>query len=160
MKTFADTNALVRLYLQLPGHDRVLELLASEEARRSWPLPVTHLLLFEVTNAIHRMVFESRSGGRWRVTPESAALGLAEFTGHLEEGSFLRRSPITLADIEPEFVSLASRHTQGHGFRTCDILHVASASKLRCRRFISFDAQANALARLAGLKVEGPGANP
>jgi predicted nucleic acid-binding protein len=36
---------------------------------------------------------------------------------------------------------------------TYDIIHVASALKLKCRRFLSFDAKANTLARLAGLKT-------
>ena len=114
---------------------------------------MTDLLRFEVTNAIHRMVFESRSGGPWRVTAESAALGLAEFSQHLKEGTFLRRSPLTLAELEPEFISMAPRYTPKLGFRTYDILHVASAVALRAGRFISLDAKANELARLVGLET-------
>jgi predicted nucleic acid-binding protein len=60
---------------------------------------------------------------------------------------------LTLTDIEREFDSLVRRHTATHGFRTYDIIHVASALKLKCRRFLSFDAKANSLARLAGLKT-------
>jgi hypothetical protein len=32
-------------------------------------------------------------------------------------------------------------------------MHVCSALKLRCKRFLSFDAKANALAKLVGLKT-------
>ena len=103
MSLYVDANVLVRLYLQLPGHRGILDQISVRSARAAWPLPVTDLLRFEVTNAIHRMVFESRSGGQWRVTPESAVLGLAEFSQHQEEGVFLRRSPLTLAEIELEY---------------------------------------------------------
>jgi predicted nucleic acid-binding protein len=153
MSLYVDANVLVRLYLQLPGHSGILNRISVRSARAEWPLPVTDLLRFEVTNAIHRMVFESRSGGQWRVTPESAVLGLAEFSQHQEEGVFLRRSPLTLAEIEPEFISLATRYTPKLGFRTYDILHVASALALRADRFISFDAKANELARLVGMET-------
>ena len=57
---------------------------------------------------------------------------------------------MVLTDIESEFDSLVRRYTAKHGFRTYDIIHVASALKLRCKRFLSFDAKANALAKLVG----------
>lgn len=151
MRVYADANVLVRLYLQLPSHREILDQIMLKSVRKAWPLPVTDLLRFEVTNAIHRMVFESRSGGQWRVTVESAALGLAEFSQHQEEGTLLKRSPLTLAELEPEFISMATRYTPKLGFRTYDILHVASALVLRAERFISLDAKANALARMVGM---------
>ena len=153
MKTYVDANVLVRMYLQLPGRDEALALLTSREARSAWPISVTNLLFLEVSNAIPRMVFESRTGGRWRVTPEAAAVGLAEFSEHIQEGTFLKRLPLGLADFESEFTSLAARHTAKHGFRTYDIVHVASAITMRCRRFFSFDTKARALAKLAGLET-------
>ncbi len=56
-------------------------------------------------------------------------------------------------DVEPEFLSLVARHTARQGFRTYDILHVASALTLRCKRFISYDTKANTLAKAGGLKT-------
>ncbi len=153
MKAYVDANAWVRLYLQLPGHPEILALITGKESRSSWPLPITALLRLEVINGIHRMVFESRSGGQWRVPPESAAAGLAEFAEHLRDGELIRHVPLSPADLEPEFTSLADRHTAKHGFRTYDILHVASAVKLGCGRFLSLDSKANTLARLANLKT-------
>ncbi len=151
MKTYVDANLLVRLYLQLPGHLEALEQIGDKSKDLTTPLPMTDLLRFEVLNAIHRMVFESRSGGQWRVTPEAAAIGLADLEDQIVRGVRLRCVPLSLADIEPEFASLTARFTAKHGFRTYDIIHVASAITLRCRRFLSFDAKANKLAKLAGL---------
>jgi predicted nucleic acid-binding protein len=99
------------------------------------------------------MVFESRAGGQWRVTPEAAAIGLADFEERISHGVRLRRVPLSLADIDSEFSSLAARFTAKHGFRTYDIMHVASAITLRCRRFFSFDVKAKKLAKLAGLQT-------
>lgn len=153
MKTYVDANLLVRLYLQLPGRDEALALINGTDGKLGSPLPLTDLLRLEIGNAIHRMVFESRTGGPWRVTPESAALGLAEFEENIADGILLKRTPLTLADIEPEFTLLAARFTAKHGFRTYDIIHVASAITMRCRRFLSFDVKAKKLAKLAGLET-------
>jgi predicted nucleic acid-binding protein len=154
MKTYADANLLVRIYLQLPEREAALEKLTAADTRSGTPLPMTDLLRFEVLNAIHRMVFESRTGGHWRVTVESAAAALAEFGEHLEEGLFIKRVPLALAEIESEFEMLVARHTASGGFRTYDVIHVASALALGCERFLSFDARAIALAKLAGLRVK------
>ena len=153
MKTYVDANALIRLYLNLPGSSEIDATLKSAEGRRMWPVSVTQLLQFEVANGIQRMVFESRTGGQWRVTPEAAACAQADFEEDMSGEVFLRRSPLTLADIEPEFTLLSARFTAKHGFRTYDILHVASALTMRCRRFLSFDVKAKKLAKLAGLET-------
>jgi predicted nucleic acid-binding protein len=151
MKTYVDANALVRLYLNLPGSDEMHELIKGAEGRRMWPVPVPRLLQFEITNSIQRMEFESRTGGQWRVTPEIAACAHADFDEDLKCEVFLKRTPLSLADIEPEFLSLTARFTAKHGFRTYDVIHIASALTLRCRRFLSFDAKALKLAKLVGL---------
>jgi predicted nucleic acid-binding protein len=153
MNVYVDANFLVRMYLELPGCDEVVKLLNSRSGRRAWPHPVTHLLRFEIINAFQRLVFESRTGGQWRVTPESSAIALADFERDLSDGVFLVRSPLTLADIEPEYDSLVDRYTAREGFRTYDILHVASARTLDCGKFLTFDERAKKLATLAGMNT-------
>ncbi len=76
---------------------------------------------------------------------------MAEFTDHLDGGVFLRRQPLTLDEIEPEFDRLVARHTAREGFRTYDVLHVSTARTMGCKRFVTFDTRARALARLEGL---------
>ena len=58
--------------------------------------------------------------------------------------------------LEERFEELAARHTGRRGFRTYDLLHVASTQLLDCDTFWSFDQKANALASLEGLKVLNP----
>jgi predicted nucleic acid-binding protein len=153
MKVYVDTNFLVRLYLGLPRCDEAVKMLTGRGGRRGWPHPVTCLLRFEVLNALSRMVFESGTGGQWRVTPESAAMARADFERDLSEGVFLVRSPLTLEDIAPEFESLVERYTARNGFRTYDLMHVASARTMGCGKFLSFDDKAKSQARLIGLKT-------
>lgn len=150
MKTYIDANALVRYYLMIPGREQLLAALNDPD---DLPIPVTPLIKFEVTNALERMVFETRHGGTARTTPEMAMVAQTNFDGDLSQGIKLTPISLSLPDIESQFDTLVRRQTATHGFRTYDVMHVASALKLRCKRFLSFDAKANALAKLVGLKT-------
>jgi predicted nucleic acid-binding protein len=154
MKTYVDANALLRLYLDFDGSGQARDLVTAPKVRRHWPLPVPSLLLFEVSNGLQRMVFESRAGGQWTVTPEAAAAAWYEFTTHLEQATFLQHSPLTLRELEGDVESLVARYTARHGFRTYDIIHVASARALGCSRFLTFDAKARKLAQLVGMQTD------
>ncbi len=151
MRVYIDTNLLVRLYLNLDGTGQAHDLLFHKEIKAAWPLPVTDLLACELTNALQRLVYESNHRGQWRITPESAMASQRFFDDHLEQQTFLIHSPLTLADAKPKFAELSQRHTAKHGFRTYDMLHVASALTLNCSHFFSFDKKANQLAQLEGL---------
>jgi predicted nucleic acid-binding protein len=150
VKTYLDTNLLTQHYL---GVNRTVtdELILSDGAERAYP--VTDLLYLEMRNAMQRMVFEARNGGNHRVTQEGALVAISDLEDDLNEGMFLIRKPLLLSQIEARFLSLADRHTAKHGFRTYDILHVASALHLGCTTFFSFDKKALELAKLEGLKT-------
>ena len=60
---------------------------------------------------------------------------------------------LAAAELEKQFAELSLRHTARHGFRTCDLLPVASALVLKCDGFWSFDPKAARLPALEGLKV-------
>jgi predicted nucleic acid-binding protein len=60
---------------------------------------------------------------------------------------------IPTSEVERQFEELSLRHTARHGFRTYDLLHVASALALKCDTFWSFDSKASKPAELEGLKV-------
>ncbi|NOX98184.1 MAG: type II toxin-antitoxin system VapC family toxin [Verrucomicrobia bacterium] len=154
MRVYIDTNLLVRLYLNLDGTGQAHELLFQKEIKTTWPLLVTDLLACEFTNALQRLVYESKHTGQWRVTPESAMASQGFFNDHLEQQTFLIHSPLTLADVKPKFKKLSQRHTAKHGFRTYDMLHVASALTLQCTHFFSFDKKVNQLAKLEGLLAQ------
>jgi predicted nucleic acid-binding protein len=68
-------------------------------------------------------------------------------------GQALERREIDIDGLVTQFESLALRHTARHGFRTYDLLHVASALVLGCTTFWSFDERARRLARLEGFQT-------
>jgi len=154
MIVYADTNFFTNSLLALthtPDADALLESLRHSQAA---PLPVTWLLRMEFTNALQRLVFETRHGTQQlRVTPESAMLAGAEFIKEAEQGILAREQVLALEDLEAVFDMLAHRHTAKHGFRTYDLFHVASALVLGCDTFWSFDVKARKLAGLEGLKT-------
>ena len=57
------------------------------------------------------------------------------------------------AELAEKAEQLSLRHTARRGFRTYDLLHVASALLLGCDSFLSFDEKASQLAKLEGLHL-------
>ncbi len=68
----------------------------------------------------------------------------------VSQDDFLRAASIELRDIERQFEELSLRYTAKFGFRTYDLLHVASALVLKCDTFWSFDPKASKLASWKG----------
>jgi predicted nucleic acid-binding protein len=153
MRAYADTNFLARLYLPIVGADEAARLVASAQADESPLLPITWLHRLETINAFQLHVFMGKTRGQTRVTPEQAAAAQATFQADLAQPTFLRAVQLSLPELEAQFAELALRHTAKHGFRTYDLLHVASALFLRCDTFWSFDPKASRLASLEGLEV-------
>jgi predicted nucleic acid-binding protein len=151
MRPYADTNFLCRLYLPLAESGEAARRIADAKAAASPPLPVTWLHRLEAINAFQLFVFTGNTRGQTRVTPEQAAAAQATFRADLVQPTFLQSAQLTSPDLEAQFEELALRHTAKHGFRTYDLLHVASALLLRCDAFWSFDRKASKLAALEGL---------
>lgn len=153
MKRYLDANFLIRHYLPIGDDEELKRFLRATNDWKSEPALVTTLCRLEVTNAFQRMVFESRSGGRGRVTPEGAAAAQGDFEEDLEDCALIKPVLLTLEDLEPQFAELVGRYTAKYGFRAYDLLHVASALHLGCDTFWSFDVKALKLAKLEGLKT-------
>jgi len=108
----------------------------------------------EVVNALQQCVFLTRQGmQQLRVTSELASAAEARFFDEVDLGIHYQHSSIKPETVETMFRDLSHRHTAKEGFRTYDILHVASALVLGCDTFWSFDAKAKKLAKLEGLVV-------
>ncbi len=153
MTPYADTNFFTRLYLPLAESAEASDLFTRAQCAGSPPLPVTWLHRLETTNAFQLHVFAGKVRGQVRITAEQAAAAHATFRTDLARPTFLRPVQIGLQELEAQFEELALRHTGRHGFRTYDLLHVASAVLLRCDRFWSFDPKASRLAALEGLQA-------
>lgn len=144
MKVYADTNFLSYLYLPAEG---------SAEAQKQLqgigePLPITWLLRLELINAIEQSVVTGFAQAR--VAREHAAAAQAWVREDFLGPAFAAVE-LPLDRLCAHFEELSLRHTARHGFRTYDILHVASAHLLDCTAFWSRDGRASKLARLEGL---------
>jgi predicted nucleic acid-binding protein len=153
MSPYADTNFFTRFYLELPDSHLADDLIESAFKNQAKGIPVTWLHRLETINAFQLHVFVAKSPGQPHVTPERAALALANFRSDSANNLFLQNTLLPSDKLESQFEELSLRHTARHGFRTYDLLHVASALVLECDTFWSFDPKANKLARLEGLRV-------
>lgn len=154
MKPYADSNFFSRFYLRVSESDQAVDRLSRAAAADSEPLPVTWLHRVETINAFQLYVFASNAGGQGRVTREQAAAAHATFHEDLAHPTFLRCVHLGMEDLATTVEELALRHTSRHGFRTYDLLHVASALLLQCDAFWSFDRKASRLAALEGLRTQ------
>lgn len=152
MKPYADSNFFTRLYLSLP-ESNLAEAWLEKARREESPLPTTWLLRLEVLNAFEQQVFVSRLQGQPKITFEQAGAAQANFREDMARSRFTRNARLLDHDLSEKFEALSLRHTARHGFRTYDILHVASALLLGCDTFWSFDMKACKLAALEGLRL-------
>jgi predicted nucleic acid-binding protein len=153
MKVFADTNFFTNLWVELSQSDQA-NVLYRQVVLAGVRLPVTRLIRMELTNALQRLVFEARHGTQsFRVSNEMALAARGILDSELMAGLFFEWCPISDDELETTFESLAYRYTATEGFRTYDIMHVASALVLGCDTFWSFDERANKLAKLVGLQT-------
>ncbi len=153
MSPYADTNFFTRIYLRLADSEEAWRLADALPSKAGCSVPVTWLHRLEFVNALQLHLFSARSPGQPFVTPEQAALALANFREDLTKEGFVRNAVVSIGDLENQFEELSLRHTAKHGFRTYDLLHVASALALKCDTFWSFDPKASRLAALEGLKI-------
>ena len=151
MKPYADTNFFTRFYLDLPESESISGLLHEAREDKADLLPVTWLHRVELCNALQFHIFQGAKSGNKRVTMEQA--GTAWHTFQSEIGTRIDAVAISLDEVGEQAEQLAFHYTARHGFRTYDVLHVASALLLGCDTFWSFDTKASRLAKLEGLKT-------
>ena len=153
MKPYADTNFFTRLYLPLPESEEADRLLNFAKRSAAFMLPVTWLHRMELANAFEISVWLGKQGGHPRISSQNAAVAQANFKDDLASETFLCVETIEISALQLQFEDTVERNTAKHGFRTYDILHVVSARLLGCDHFFSFDARANKLAQIEGLKI-------
>ena len=137
-----DTSFLFSLYGRDAHTDRALALVTKLSA----PLTLTPLNDYELRNAVRFGVF------RKVLETTAGAEILAAFDSDLANGSLVLNQT-NLTSVVNEAKRLSAAHTAVTGHRSFDILHVAAASHLSAKVFLSFDANQRSLAHAAGLKT-------
>jgi hypothetical protein len=95
----------------------------------------------------------ARSSGRTAAVASNFGLvGLGSDTGYFISG-FLHMPDLDFRALFEHAECLSAAHTAVIGTRSLDILHVAAASLLGARQFVSFDRRQRSLAFKAGLRI-------
>lgn len=138
---YLDTSAFLKLYLRESGSREVQDLVTAQDD----PLPVWDILEGELINALRLKVF-------WQeITPDQADAQI-DLYHQRKRQAFYHVPETDRGALMGAFRNL-SRETPRLGCRTLDILHVAFASLLRPRAFVTFDERQRALAAHAGLEA-------
>ena len=154
MRVYADSNFVMALLVETIHSPEAIRLQLVAGKNQTLPFPITFLSRLEVLNVLQLAVFQARHGvPGTKISPEMALVQETFFLNELElKANFV---PVNLSESKllTQFQTLIHHHTAKEGFRTYDVLHVASAMVLGCDTFWSFDARAKRLAQLAGLAV-------
>ncbi len=143
---YADSNFIVSLYVMRgssPAAFSALRLLSINQKA----VPFTWLHQIEVINAFHRTAFLTNKDSN------SALAATALLEGDLAAHRRVAWVQTPLVRVQTLARQLIERHTSRDGYRTYDVLHVASALALEAHSFWTFDTDASALAKAEGLKV-------
>jgi hypothetical protein len=150
MGVFPDTSFLGSLYLPRPSSPEA----AATFAALPGALPVTTLLLYEFENAVRLGAWLHQHDKHKGFSIQMAQVALARLEADIDAG-VLEIVPCDFATVVPIARNLSSARTWRSGYRSFDLLHVATALSLKAERFLSFDTSQRDLAQAEGLAV-GP----
>ena len=137
-----DTSFLFSLY----GTDVHSPKAVAWSMRNTRALCLNSLVHFEFGNALKFSEF------RQVIPPGSAARYRAGFESAIAQGRLIVETS-NLADVIDEARRLSSTYTLTDGHRGFDILHVASALKMKATHFLTFDGNQKKLAVAEGLEA-------
>jgi predicted nucleic acid-binding protein len=140
----ADTSFLFSLY----GNDTHTSAAIAWADGQKKPVTIGILARYELGNALRFAAF------RKVISLSDATISLAAFESDIKTGHLVV-AQADLAQVVAEAMRLSSLRTFAGGHRSFDILHVATASILKAKRFLTFDINQGKLAAAAGLAV-GP----
>ena len=148
MIAYPDTSFLVALYRwQVNSPVAAAHFQAMPEA-----LHVSSLLLFEFRQSLRLQEFLHRRNPRLGFDRATGQRALANMQSDLASGAVV----LTAADWN-DVIQIAERvsnqHTPPEGYRSFDILNVATALHFGAREFLTFDTHQKKLARAEGLKI-------
>lgn len=150
MIAFADTSFVCALHVPLVHSSKAV----TWYRRKRGALLISGLVVFEFRQSVRLQVFRHNADRSVGFDVGLGDAALAQFNANLEAGAF-QLAAVEMADVLDLAERLSARHTEERGYRSLDMLHVATAQHLKADRFLSFDAQQRELATAAGLKV-GP----
>lgn len=141
MEVYFDAGVLVKIYTDEPYSERAIE----EVEQTTW-IPLTQLNEIEIKNALRA------KRGRNLIPAGDLERSLGFMREDIADGR-LRRVALDAHDWYRLGEELSRQYTENILCRAVDILHVAAAHLLECRRFVTGDARQAGLAKESGLQV-------
>jgi predicted nucleic acid-binding protein len=141
VRSYFDTSALVAVYVN-EAHSST----ARREVSSAGQVPWTRLHELELGNALVLL------RGRRIIDDRQLAL-LSAHVHDDREAQLLIEVPLDLQGVFDRAIALSATHSARLLTRSLDILHVASALEIGCRRFVSADDRQLLLARKMGLET-------
>jgi predicted nucleic acid-binding protein len=145
---FADTSLLCALYREQdnsPDADRLMR-------RKAEAVHVSSFVLFEFRQSTRLHVFRFSKDRTQGFSKPEALRMLDTLQANIKAGRIVV-SPVEWQDVHSLAEKLSAQHTSVGGYRTLDVLHVATALHLKAREFLTFDENQASLAIAAGLNV-------
>ena len=143
-----DTSFIYRVYDKTPKSIKATKYLETISA----PLPISSFLQYEFMQSVRLQMFRRNHERDEGFTREEGAWLLETFTSDLS-GKVFAPIHVDISEILKSSEILSVRHTREHGYRSIDILHVATALHLSAQNFLTFDKNQSELARAEGLQT-------
>jgi predicted nucleic acid-binding protein len=150
VSVYPDTSFLLSLYLQRASSPAAAKAFGALDGA----LPVTTLLLYEFENAARFAAWLNAQDKHKGIPIQMAQVALARLDADVD-GGVLEIVPCDFPAVIELARKLSNARTWRGGYRSLDLLHVATSRHLKAKRFLSFDADQRKLAEAEGLKV-GP----
>lgn len=146
MKAYPDTSFLYSFYLKQSNSPAA----AAHAVRMKEPLFLTEFLRYEFRQSLHFQVWRRTANPREGVARADADAALDQLEADLVSGIVVLLT-CNLMEVLRLANDLSERHTTTKGYRSFDILHVATALQLGAKEFLTFDAKQTKLANAEGL---------
>jgi predicted nucleic acid-binding protein len=147
---FADTSLLCALYRPQDNSADADRLMRQEAA----PVYISALVLFEFRQSARLQAYRY-SKDRLQGFPKREARRMLEtLQANISKGRLVISPVADWAKVHGTAEHLSAQYTIAGGYRSFDVLHVATALELKADIFFTFDSRQGALAKSAGLKVK------
>jgi predicted nucleic acid-binding protein len=143
MNVYCDTSFFVRQLVPGPDFTEAIQI-ARDLVGRFGTIPISDLTRFEVIQALRFEAWRNRNDRKQGLPVQTAETALNLFLAEISTS--FRLTPLDFGKVLENAESL-SRSTPHKGWRTLDVIHVATAISLQAMQFFSFDQQQNQLAR-------------
>jgi len=115
-------------------------------------LHVTSLILFEFRQSVRLQEFLHSRNPSLGFNRKTGQAAFAKLQVNITSGALILVAA-EWNDVLQRAELISSQHTSSSGYRSFDVLHVATALHFGAKEFLTFDANQKKLAKAEGLKV-------